>query len=94
MATFQGDHFINEHIQIDGQTFRNCHFLNCVLVYRGGPLPSFDRSDLVSSVVRYEGAALRTIQLLQMFNAIGFHEVADKVIDTIKGHPPDGSPPL
>ena len=65
-----------------------------MLIYRGGPLPSFEGNSLVTTVFAYEGAALRTIEFLQMCHASGLQEVVEKVIDMIKGHPPDQLPTL
>lgn len=56
---------------IDGQTlkveehvFKNCHLVNCFLVYEGGPFDWQNTSwENCEWVVR--GAALQTVQLLQ-----------------------------
>lgn len=55
----------NQTITLDGQVFKNTHFENCILVYRGGTLPAligdyFDRCSW-----RFEDHAGRTVDFLR-----------------------------
>lgn len=39
MALFADHTFTNETITLDGNHYRNCNFVGCTIVYRGGRLP-------------------------------------------------------
>jgi hypothetical protein len=67
MEQMTGQMFRNgEMVQTDGMAFVDCTFESAQLVYRGGEHPSFDRCRFGSDVSwHFQGAALKTIQLLQ-----------------------------
>ncbi len=66
MANYQGNTFIGQKIQLDGHSFHNNHFKNCVLVYGGGPLDLVG-NDLVGVKWEFVDAAARTIGLISSF---------------------------
>jgi len=54
-----------EMVDTDGKLFTKCHFENAQLRYSGGELPIFDNCTFATIGWFFDGAALRTIQLLQ-----------------------------
>ncbi len=66
MERIYGTTFKAETVEMDGKSFLECEFTECVLRYCGGPL------ELISSGVfrchwSFGGAALRTINVLECF---------------------------
>jgi hypothetical protein len=59
--TFTGD----DAIHVDGGRFIECRFEGSVLIYSGGRPPEFENCMIGDTRWRFEGPALRTIQLLQ-----------------------------
>jgi hypothetical protein len=60
--TFTG----GEKVATDGSSFVDCRFESASLVYAGGAHPGFEGCSFGEVGWRFEDAALRTIQLLQM----------------------------
>lgn len=75
--------FAHETIILDGMNFLDCEFRSCILVYRGGPLPTFDGSFIDQCEWRFEGAALRTIGLLQRMSASGGENLIKSLFPTL-----------
>ncbi|MEA3061908.1 MAG: hypothetical protein QOJ94_1689 [Sphingomonadales bacterium] len=59
--------FVNkDRIEVDGGTFVNCDFRSAILLYGGGEHPKLEECTFGDVGWHFEGAALRTIQLLQL----------------------------
>jgi hypothetical protein len=59
--------FVNgDRVEVDGGTFVNCNFRWAILLYAGGEHPKFEDCTFGDVSWRFEGPALRTIQLLQL----------------------------
>lgn len=59
--------FVNQdRVEMDGGRFVNCNFRSAILLYAGGEHPKFEDCTFGEVSWRFEGAALRTIQLLQL----------------------------
>ena len=54
-----------DHVHVDGGRFVRCSFEKATLVYSGGAHPDFKDCEFGAVGWRFEGSALRTIQLLQ-----------------------------
>ena len=54
-----------EQVQVDDTNFIECTFDGAQLRYAGGEMPSFQGCNIPNASWYFEGAALRTIQLLQ-----------------------------
>ena len=70
MAKFNHNTFVGQRIQIDGSTFTNNVFQNCVLVYGGGPL-DFNHNTLHGVRWEFVDSAARTLGLLSSFYQSG-----------------------
>jgi hypothetical protein len=57
-----------DRVEVDGGTFVNCDFRWAILLYAGGEHPKFEDCSFGDVSWRFEGAALRTIQLLQLMS--------------------------
>ena len=68
MAEVRGRTFTGgEAVQTDDTNFIDCAFESASLRYGGGALPTFEGCSFGETGWYFEGAALRTIQLLQAF---------------------------
>jgi hypothetical protein len=67
-----GMSYNHETITLDGETFRDCEFRACRLVYSGGEAPKFDSCRFDECDWKLEGAAAQTLAHLRaMWNAGG-----------------------
>ncbi|HEY0411973.1 MAG TPA: hypothetical protein VGD66_02380 [Allosphingosinicella sp.] len=57
--------FEEQREKIDGNDYVDCHFDNTWLAYAGGDLPNFERREFTRIRIVFEGAAERTLILLQ-----------------------------
>ena len=57
--------FAGTTIRLDGQRFHRCRFDRCQLVYSGGELPSLDGCEFQDCRWMLDGAAARTMSLMQ-----------------------------
>jgi len=91
-----GERFDNQTIELDGQDFDACTFVDCDLVYRGGDPPGLANSTFSGCRFRLDGAALRTIAFFQEMNACGGGVWVDSWFALSRGQelpPPPGGPP-
>lgn len=72
MATFKGNTFNNQRLEIDGHIYINNTFRDCVLIYGGGPL-QFNNNNLVNVRWEFIDSAARTLGLLSSFYQSGGH---------------------
>jgi len=70
MAEYSNNVFSGQRILVDGSTFTNNTFINCVLVYGGGPL-SFSGNNLNNVRWDFIDSAARTLGLLSSFYQTG-----------------------
>jgi hypothetical protein len=70
MANYSNNLFVGQKIQLDGHTFTNNTFQNCVLVYGGGPLRMVGNS-LTGVQWEFVDAAARTVGLISSFYQSG-----------------------
>jgi hypothetical protein len=75
--------FSNETVELDGQTFRDCTFDTCVLIYRGGQPPEISNCLFPKCEWRLEDAADRTLDFFGLLHRIGADDVVREVIATI-----------
>ena len=67
-----GTTFSHETVVLDGETFADCEFRDCRLVYAGGEAPAFTGCKFVDCDWKYEDAAARTLAHLKaVWNAGG-----------------------
>jgi hypothetical protein len=58
--------FNHETVALDGESFSDCEFRDCRLVYSGGPLPSFEGCRFDDCEWKFEDAAARTLAHLKL----------------------------
>ena len=84
MTLHLGSRFESETVEVDGQDFDTCAFVDCTLVYRGGEPPRLSNNAFVSCGWRLEDAALRTIAFLVLLHATGGSSIVDRLIAMIQ----------
>jgi hypothetical protein len=72
MREFIGKTFENADVGIDGNSFTQCVFKNCRLIYSGGDQANISNCDVVDSPIVFTGAALNTLHFLHGMNSGGF----------------------
>lgn len=75
-------------VALDGATFEDCTFEKARLVYAGGVLPSIQGCSFDEVTFEFEGAAGRTLSLLQAFSApsSGLAQIFKASFSRIFGH--------
>jgi hypothetical protein len=71
MTLHFGKRFDKQTVELDGQDFEACTFVDCDLVYRGGDPPGLANNTFVTCRFRLDGAALRTIMFFREMYACG-----------------------
>ncbi len=61
----------HQTVTLDGESFSNCEFAACRLVYSGGPLPQFDGCRFTDCEWKFEEAAARTLSYLKLIWGAG-----------------------
>lgn len=92
MAVIKKARCADRAVKIDGQVFEDCDFVNTLMVYEGGALPSFINCRLTNVQLRFNGPAANTAQLIAVWMKTplaGFVESALKAVATPS---PAGSP--
>jgi len=70
-AEFSGSTFKGSRQPVDGFKFDRCTFDDCTLVYSGGEIPAFVKCSFTDTQFEFEGAAARTLVLLQAMSEPG-----------------------
>lgn len=83
---YQGETFENQRVELNGNTYHNCTFINCELVYDGDRSPTFHDNEFVDSVFIFSESALRTLYFLcNMYHAgEGGKEVVEQTFSDIR----------
>jgi hypothetical protein len=66
-----GDIYNHETVHLDGETFSDCEFRDCRLVYAGGEPPVFRDCSFVGCDWKYDEAAARTLAHLKLVWSVG-----------------------
>jgi hypothetical protein len=80
-----GGAFNHETIILDGETFEDCEFRNCRLVYAGGEPPELTGCRFEDCEWKFEEAAARTLEQLRRLWSIGEKASVQALIKTITG---------
>jgi hypothetical protein len=73
--------FEDVQVELDGQTFERCVFVNCDLIYRGGAIPMISGCTFVSCEWLLRDAALRTLGYFGRLHEIGASDVVAGFFD-------------
>ena len=79
--------FNHEAVVLDGESFSDCEFRDCRLIYRGGAVPRFAGCSFHGCEWRFEGAAERTLAHLKAVWAAGAKPTVQALIKEITGAP-------
>lgn len=74
----------NTLVEVDGQRFVNCVFIEATLVYSGGALPSFVGCKFDDVSLQFADAAADTLKFLSGLQAGGFGTAVSKIFDSIR----------
>ena len=77
--------FNHETVALDGESFADCEFRDCRLVYAGGELPSFSDCRFDGCEWKFEGAAARTLAQLKLVWGNGGKALVQSLIKEITG---------
>ena len=82
------DQALSGHVLLDNATFERCAFKNARLVYAGGPPPSLSGCSFEGVAFEFQGAAGRTLALLQAMSAPsgGFRDIFKASFPKMFGH--------
>ncbi len=77
--------FNHETLQLDGESYVDCEFKHCRLVFSGGEAPSFTRCRFDDCDWRLEGAAVNTLAHLKAMWGAGAKPVVQALIKDVTG---------
>jgi hypothetical protein len=77
--------FNHETVALDGETFTDCQFVGCRLVYSGGEVPIFDGCRFDQCDWKFEDAAARTLAHLKVVWGAGAKGPVQIMIKEITG---------
>jgi len=77
--------FTQETVQLDGESFADCEFKKCRMVYAGGENPTFINCRFEDCDWRFEGAAGRTLEHLKAVWGAGAKARVQLLIKEITG---------
>lgn len=63
--------FNHQTVALDGETFLDCAFSGCRLVYAGGELPQFERCRFDDCEWKFEEGAARALSYLKLMWGVG-----------------------
>lgn len=82
---YTNEEFANQRVELDGNQYLNCRFLNCILVYKGTGNVGFDDCFFDNPRIVFEDCAASALNFLQaMYNS----PLRDLVEVTLKGDVP------
>jgi hypothetical protein len=73
---------------LDGESFHDCEFRGCRLIYRGEQVPIMSGCRFHDCEWRLEGPASRTLDHIKLMWAVGSKSVVQGMIKEITGAPP------
>ncbi len=83
MASFVKETFTDQTIVLDGNSYTNCKFFNCQLIYEGGTLPVLKKNLFDSCVFDFEGPSKRTLDYLRMLYLSGGEQLIKYMMDQV-----------
>ena len=66
-----GESYNHQTVELDGETFSNCAFAACRLVYSGGEVPQFEGCRFDDCEWKFEEAAGHTLSFLKTLWNVG-----------------------
>lgn len=78
-----GVSYNHQTVMLDGETFRDCAFAACRLVYSGGEPPKFEGCRFSDCEWKFEGAAAQTLSYLKLMWSVGAKPAVQTMIKEI-----------
>lgn len=78
-----GISYNHQTVALDGETFSNCDFAACRLIYSGGPPPEFDGCRFDACEWKFEDAAADTLAYLRLMWNVGAKAAVQTTIKDI-----------
>jgi len=78
-----GVSYNHQTVQLDGETFSNCDFAACRLVYSGGALPEFESCRFDNCDWKFEDGAAQTLAYLKLMWSVGAKPTVQTLIKEI-----------
>lgn len=78
-----GESYNHQTVVLDGETFSNCDFVACRLVYSGGKLPEFESCRFDNCDWKFEEAASHTLSYLKLMWSVGAKPTVQAMIKEI-----------
>jgi hypothetical protein len=75
----------HETVALDGESYEDCDFRGCRLVYRGGALPHFSSCRFDDCDWKFEAAAADTLGFLKLMWGVGAKAPVQNLIKTVTG---------
>jgi hypothetical protein len=77
--------FNHETVALDGQSFADCAFQDCRMVYAGGAVPIFEACRFDRCEWKFDDAAARTLAQLKLIWGLGAKAPVQAMIKEITG---------
>ncbi len=77
--------FNHDTITLDGESFSDCEFSACRLIYSGGEVPAFRNCRFTDCEWKFEGAAARTLAHLKVAWGAGAKAPVQALIKEVTG---------
>jgi hypothetical protein len=77
--------FNRETVALDGESFSDCTFQDCRMVYSGGKTPSFEACRFDDCEWKFDDAAARTLAQLKLIWSLGGKAQVHAMIKEITG---------
>ena len=84
MATFQNQTFTNQELVVDGNIYKSCRFVSCLVIYQGGATPTFDDCTFTGLRIQLEEGAAQTVKYLTGLYHGGLSNTVERVIDKVE----------
>lgn len=78
-----GANYNHQTVILDGETFSDCVFASCRLVYSGGEPPQFQGCQFDDCEWKFEGAAAQTLTYLKLMWSVGAKPAVQTMIKEI-----------
>lgn len=75
----------HETVALDGESFSDCEFRDCRLIYSGGEAPSFSRCKFAGCDWKFEDGAAQTLAYLKTVWGLGEKALVQGLIKEITG---------
>ena len=73
----------HQTVVLDGETFSDCDFTACRMVYSGGELPQFERCRFDGCDWKFEAAAAQTLSYLKQLWNVGAKASVQAIIKEV-----------